>query len=115
MLDRRQMVIDLRQVSRRLTLYDLYLRTIYLKSYEPAKEFIERHFTGIEETIDILIENIEEIEGELASHMVSTMINGEPIDKSGRNIGRVAKEASMRLYRTYLENMYRKESISSCK
>lgn len=110
MIDRRQMVIDLRRIGRELTLYDLYLRTIYLKSYEPAKEFIEKHFTGVEETIDILIDGIEEMEEAIIDHAWRVMIGGHLIDKSGRSIDRVAKETALGLYRSFLENMYKSPS-----
>jgi hypothetical protein len=106
MIDRRQMVIELRRVSRELTLYDLYLRTIYLKSYEPAREYIEAHFTGVEQTVDILIEGMDELDEALIDYGWRVMINGELLDRSGKDIEKVAKKAALELYRASLESMY---------
>lgn len=105
MLNRRDLVVALRVEYLVLNRYDTYLRSMFFRTCPGVNDFIKRHFTGVEETIDIVVDHMEELSVDQLDHAQRTLLEGQEIDLSGKNVGGAIKETAYKAYVNYLENM----------
>jgi hypothetical protein len=111
MINKRDLVIKLRRTYRELNRYNVYLRSIFFRTCPECSKFIEDRFTGVEETVDIVCNNIGDMTEEQLGYVERVLLNGEELDLSGKNISVLAHETSLTLYTNYLEGIYYLDSI----